>query len=332
MKTENKFYSTNYELISPYLKSDFPNKDEKLNILVASDIHYQESVSRDLFTTLVKYAKEVMPDIIVMPGDLIETIDFIDNTDSKDFFEKIIRDLSEIAPVVIIPGNHEIKNFSKENFHKRLESSNDDINYKALKYFDSLNKFKNVYFLNNEQTMIKGTTFFGFNPRLSSYLKKDDKQVADEFIEDYIKSGFKMAEDDYNILLTHSPIQVVNKDVFNTINDFSKLTDLVITGHLHDGYLPKILDKPLGNTNAGLFFTPLVAPYPGMLCRGVHDFGRGYIFISQGYRKWTADVFITNFFEKFTANDVERLIIKKGEEKQIENVTEEKPYVKKNQL
>ena len=125
----------------------------------------------------------------------------------------------------------------------------------------------------------------GFSPRLSSYQKMNDKKVEEEFIEDYIKSGLKMLADSYNILLTHSPLQISRNGVFNAILDFKELTDLVITGHFHDGYLPKKLDKLLGNTNAGLFFTPLVAPYPGILCRGVHDFGRGYLFISQGFRK-----------------------------------------------
>ena len=94
---------------------------------------------------------------------------------------------------------------------------------------------------------------------------------------------------------------------------------------MHDGYLPKRLDGLLGKTNAGLFLTPLVAPYPGLLCRGVHDFGRGYLFISQGYRKWTPDMAICNAFERITANDIENLTIKNGDNKDIE-FSEEKPY------
>lgn len=312
MGIENKFYTTDYELTSPYFKSDYPT-----TIMVASDVHYQPSVSRDLFRQLVWYARETLPDIIVIPGDLIETIDFIDNSDDKEFFESIIRGLAEIAPVVIVPGNHEIKDFSVKNFKGRLDSPNDEINHKALKYFDKLGKMRNVYYLNNEQTTIKGATFFGFNPRLSSYLKMGDPKTEEEFKEDWIKSGLKMAEADYNVLITHSDLQLLSDNVYYGIEDFSKLTDFAITGHWHDAYLAKPFDKLLGDTNAGLFFTPLIKPYPGILCRGVHDFGRGYLFISQGYRKWTADVKLFNFFERFTANDIENLIISKGEGKSI---------------
>ena len=320
MEVKDKFYVTTNELTTPYLKSDMPTR-----IMVASDIHYQTRVSRDLFTQIVKYAQETKPDFIVMPGDQIETIDFIDNSENKEFFESIIRGLSEVAPLIIIPGNHEIKEFSKANFSKRLQSGNSDVNVKAMAYFESLNRIKNVFFLNNDKIQINGVTFLGFNPSLSSYLKVDDKKTEDEFIEDYLKSGLKMAEEEYNILLTHSPLQLVSDGVFTSVKDFNSLTDLVISGHLHDGYLPKSMDKKYGKTNAGLFMTPLVAPFPGIVCRGVHDFGRGYLFVSQGYRKWTADIGLFNFFERFTANDIENLMLEKGKEKRI-ITSEEMPY------
>lgn len=253
----------------------------------------------------VAHAREVRPTFIVMPGDIFETISFIDIPSEKEFFETFIKDLAEVAPVIMIPGNHEIGNFDTDKYTSRDYSANT----KALSYLESLNKIKNVYFLNNEQTLINGVMFLGFNPRLATYLKNADPTTDDMFVEDYIKSGLRMAEADYNILLTHSSLPLNQERVFNSVEDFKSLTDLVVSGHWHDGYLPKKLDKFLGKTNVGLFFTPLVAPVPGIVCRGVHDFGRGYMFISQGYRKWTADIGIFNAFEKITANDVERLII-----------------------
>lgn len=294
-----KFYSETELINSYYYKSD-----TETSMVVGSDIHYHPNVDKELFKLLVKYVRETKPDFIVMPGDLIETINFIDDMKEREFFESIIRASAEVAPVIIIPGNHEIGNFEINKFGNR----DYEHNMRAIRYLESLNKINNVYFLNNEQTIIKGIMFLGFNPRLATYLKKNDKKTNDMFIEDYLKSGLKMAETDYNVLLTHNPILLANNTVQNTITDF-KITDLVIAGHLHDGYMPKSLDKILGKSNAGLFFTPMIAPYPGVWCRGVHDFGRGYIFISQGFRKWTADLALFNAFEKFTANDVETLII-----------------------
>lgn len=102
----------------------------------------------------------------------------------------------------------------------------------------------------------------------------------------------------------------VDKDIYRLLIKFARETQpdfILLPGDLIE--TTKFLDKYLGKSNAGLFLTPLIAPTPGIWCRGVHDFGRGYVFITQGFRKWTADLFITNCFEKFTANDVEQLII-----------------------
>ena len=332
MKIENKFYATNYNIASPYFKSDLPDNKEKIGMtmMIASDIHYQTGVCRDLFRQLVSYARITQPDIIVIPGDVIETIDFIDNDENKNFFEKMISDLAEVAPVVIVPGNHEIGVFDKKNYISRLKNkdnkeSNKE-NTKAINYFEKvIGKIKNVYFLNNVQETIKGVTFFGFNPRIGSYLKINDLKAEDEFIEDYIKCGFKMNESSYNVLLTHSNQQLLSKRVYDSMDGIN-LVDLSIHGHWHDAYLPKRLDKKYGDTNVGLFFTPLMFPYPGVICRGIHDFGRGYMFVSQGYRKWTADNIITNAFEKITANDVENLIISNGE-KEVLDVSQSKPLM-----
>lgn len=295
-----KFYEEKELISSPYYK-----KDEVSTIMTGADIHYHPNVDKELYRIFVAHCRETKPDFIVMPGDMIETINFIDISKEKDFFESFIKDLAEVAPVIIVPGNHEIGNFESDKYTNRNYSANT----KAINYFESLNRIKNVYFLNNEQTIIKGMMFIGFNPRLATYLKKGDEQTNEMFIEDYLKSGLSMAEADYNILLTHCPLALTEPMVFESVSDFKKLTDLVISGHWHDGYLPKAFDKYLGKTNAGLFFTPLVSPFSGIICRGVHDFGRGYLFISQGFRKWTADIDIFNAFEKITANDVERLII-----------------------
>ena len=287
-RVKNKFYEEEYTVTSPYYKSN-----DDLSILVAADIHYHENVDKQIFKMLICHVIETKPDFIVLPGDLIETNGFLKNNKERDFFEGMLKEMASVAPVIITPGNHEIA-----NFNKKLERTAAD---ETLKYFDSLNKFNNIYFLNNESVKIKDAVFFGFNPRLDYYFNYGTEQGKEMVREDYLKSVLHMVDADYNILLSHiTPEDYADKDK----------TDIVISGHWHDGYLPKKLDKRLGSTNTGLFFTPLVKPYPGILCRGVHDFGRGYILVSQGFRKWTADIKLFNAFEKITANDVEKLIIR----------------------
>ena len=60
MKVENKFYTTEYEISSPYFKSDLPSKIE-----VVADIHYHAGVSQDLFKMIVRYVEETNPDFVI---------------------------------------------------------------------------------------------------------------------------------------------------------------------------------------------------------------------------------------------------------------------------
>lgn len=289
-RTKKKFFEEKHVLESSYYKSD-----NDLNIVTVGDLHYHEHVDKQIFKMLLCHIIETNPDFIVIPGDLIETRGFLNSAKEKEFFEDLIREMGEVAPVIMVPGNHEIANFDTK-FNRN--DSND-----TIKYMESLNKFKNIYFLNNESVKFDNAVFLGFNPRLEYYFKYGSDEGKEIIQEDYLKSGLRMADCNYNILLSH-----ITPEVFQDM----KKTDLVISGHWHDGYLPKKFDKFLGDTNVGLFFTPLVAPVPGIVCRGVHDFGRGYLFITQGFRKWTADIKLFNAFEKITANDVEKLTIKKS--------------------
>ena len=90
MEPKNKFYTTDYGISTPYYKGDIPKR-----IMVASDIHYQPSVNRDTFRLLVKYAQESKPDYIVMPGDQVETIDFIDDINIAENLKGKIMEINE---------------------------------------------------------------------------------------------------------------------------------------------------------------------------------------------------------------------------------------------
>jgi len=300
----NKFYCEQHIILSSYFMND-----KICKILTVSDIHYHPNVDKGIFLMLIDYARKSSPDFIVIPGDLIETIEFINYSSHKLFFERFIKELSEIAPILFVPGNHDIA----DNDAKSFILKNFKTNLQALRYFDSLNKLANVYFLVNEQVRLNEMNFLGFSPRIETYRKKGDLKTNEMFAEDYLKSGLKMTSDGYNVLITHSPILLTEPFILNNICDFQKLTDLAITGHLHDAYLPKVLDRYVKNTNAGLFFAPYVSPFSGMICRGIHEYGRGYLFVSQGFRKWTTDTVFFNFIERYMANDVEELFIKSVE-------------------
>ncbi|MBQ6135201.1 MAG: metallophosphoesterase [Bacilli bacterium] len=294
---KKKIYLEEEIIQSPH----YPN-EKNTDILVISDLHYHDNDDPTWYILLMDEIIKQNPDYIIMPGDIFDTN--LNSTKSKQFFERFIRCITEVCPVIAIAGNHDIASFDTKSFFSRKYGKNE----KALSYLRFLSTIPNFYYLDNEQLQLGDLFIYGLNPRYETYLKYRDRRTEDLFIEDYLKCNFHISEGNYNILLNHSPHLLCNERVCQAISDF-KLFDLGIAGHEHDGYLPKILDPYLKNTDVGLFFMPLVFPVPGAPCRGVREFGRGYLFISQGFAKWNSG--ICSIVNGITEHDIERVKIMK---------------------
>lgn len=317
-----RIFETEENVYSAHYKKEFPSL-----LLVAGDVHFHQNARKEIFKSLVDVIRKRNPDFVVLPGDFVDTISFIDYIKEREFFEKMIRDIAEVAPLILVPGNHEIGYFGQDNSMEFLARKQGKENIKSIKYLESLNRFKNVYFLNNVKTSINDMCFIGFSPRIATYLKRNER-VQDMLIEDYIKSGLSMKDENFNILVTHSPILLHEENVMKALSDFALRTDLAITGHLHDGYMPKSLDNVFGETNYGIFFTPFIPPIPGTKCRGLHEFGRGKLFISQGFKKWSGSK-IYILLDRVSSYDMEKLIIDKPDERFGEDLPKQKLLKKK---
>lgn len=294
-RNKNKFFEEEYEISSSYLPFD------ERSMAIFSDIHFHPHVDKEIYELLITYTETTKPDFILMPGDQAETNGFIDIKKERAYFEYIIRSLANICPIIMVPGNHEIHNLEIKTYFRKSSKEN----IKGLNYFDSLNRINNVYFLNNEQININGINFIGFSPSIETYLGRNQR-VVDKFLNDYVSAGFTVNEDDYNVLLVHNSLPLTINDTYKSISDFKK-TDLVAAGHWHDGYLPKFMDNRIKDYKKGVFMYPWLSPFNGVICRGIHDFERGKLIVSQGFRTWNADMLLFNLFEKKCANDVEKL-------------------------
>lgn len=292
---KKKFYNNQYEMELPYYKND----DSK-TFLIVGDIHYHEHVPKMVFHNLLINAKKINPDFIIIPGDIIETNQFIENLKEKKFFEDMLKSLASIAPLIMTAGNHEIA-----NYNRNIDRSSTP---QTINYLESFNKLPNIYFLNNKQIKIDNITFTGFTPNLEYYYNYNSKESETISYLQYEKSNLRMNKEEFNVLISH----IVPKD----FND-KDITDFTISGHWHDGCVPKILDRFFENTDKGIFFEnfPSKKSTSVKYARGINRFGRGYVLVTQGYRKHTADLFLFNMVERVMANDVEVVTIKKGSAK-----------------
>ena len=74
---------------------------QPLRVLYASDLHLGRWWTRGVPGQLVRAAREVGPDLILLGGDLA------DNRHGLPLLEGCVRDLVEVAPVHAVPGNHD---------------------------------------------------------------------------------------------------------------------------------------------------------------------------------------------------------------------------------
>ncbi|MGM0498386.1 MAG: metallophosphoesterase, partial [Bacteroidota bacterium] len=100
-------YNFNNTKINHY-SIDVPKKSsekDQVKIAVAADFHLSEITSKKFVARFVEKIKSIDPDIILLPGDIIEG----DQLGSKsEFFKKQYRKLSSKYEVYAVDGNHEI--------------------------------------------------------------------------------------------------------------------------------------------------------------------------------------------------------------------------------
>ena len=67
----NKLFIDSYNIKSPYFKLN-----EK-TFITFSDVHFHKNISNKLLFLFLKYIENIVPDFIIIPGDLIDTSLFI---------------------------------------------------------------------------------------------------------------------------------------------------------------------------------------------------------------------------------------------------------------
>ncbi len=212
---------TNYNL-------ETNKKIGNFKIALFSDVHYSgKGFSIRKLNQIVQVIAFNKPNYICIPGDFIDSTlavkNAIDRTNLLSFFKK----LGTIAPVIISLGNHDIQDNPKAN-----------CNYKTIPDFISaINQIENVYLLDNESKEYPGICFYGLTYGYLNYTesKKDFETVETKTLSKPIK----FSETNYNIILSHSPLIFKNKNIFNDLNN----TDLVLSGHMHNGAIPIAFDK-----------------------------------------------------------------------------------------
>ena len=206
--------------VSKYKLNNKINKD--IRIVHFSDIHFDLSYNLKRFDMILNKVKLLEPDYICITGDIIDNAGIIKNVGGYHILNDFFTNLSSLAKVIISMGNHEMKYLG---------------NYDNLAYKEVINSFKsmnNIIVLDNSTYVDGDVCFVGFNPSSIYYFKED--KCINELANEYLECNFKLDKNKYNVLLIHTPRNLLEDNIYNKCN-FSNY-NLILAGHTHGGMMP----------------------------------------------------------------------------------------------
>lgn len=243
----------NYNIYNKKIKKD-------INILHISDIHFYKNSDIKLLNKLYDKFKTYKFNYIIITGDILDENKNVIN--KLIYLKEWIEKLSKLALVIIGFGNHDM--YSKEN-----GAYINDFN--GL-FWRNINQMDNVCVLYNNAYEDNNICVYGHISSIYYYYPKENKKVLIEELDNIPKSNNK-----YNILLLHSPFYLNDKDISNKLIGY----DLVLSGHMHNGLMPPILDEIFDNTRGIITRDKILF---SKMCRG-HYIDKYISIISSGINK-----------------------------------------------
>ncbi len=237
--------------------------DHDIRLALLSDIHYHDKFSVRVLNKLTKQIQNAKPDYICIVGDIVDEVKY----KKLDNLVNFLNNISAIAPIICILGNHDEKSGS-------LWSWKHEPN-KHLK--EALYSVKNLYLLEDETYKDNNITFYGFNFSFNYY--ENCHESYDEYVYEANELKTKLDSNNYNIVLSHSPANIYDFIKNNPNHELSK-SDLILSGHMHNGILPFWFSYPLNKlfkTNKGLI-SPQKKFFPKYSQGRVYSKPEGYIF------------------------------------------------------
>lgn len=201
-----------------------PSKLNKTLALI-SDIHYAKNYPMKRLQSIYEDLKYHEPNYICMVGDLLDQGNALENIEDKKIFLDWLKMVAQIAPVIIVFGNHDIG-----------VRGNGWIHYDVKENIKELSLISNVYVLDNKAITMNHICFLGYHLPFDYYDKKRGEQVELYQADIDQKLRLHLKKDCYPILLCHSPIYVTHPKVRET--EVLKSVQLVLSGHMHRGIIP----------------------------------------------------------------------------------------------
>lgn len=221
-----KLILNEYNLTNPKLQD--PHK-----IAFFGDVHAEY----DKLEKIVDVIKWSGAKIVFLSGDLIESV--LGSDYSYEKIKELLWELSKVAIVIFSYGNHDtiyLEAEPEEEWDRLLERNNS--------FWNSVRDMGNIYVPTMPETgavvsnldLTRDIDVSTFSMPASYFWFKEQKEEYDEYVKALDK--IKICTDKFNILLAHSPKNLIQG---NSIDEYLKLVknyNLILSGHMHGALLP----------------------------------------------------------------------------------------------
>lgn len=239
------FRLSTYQLFRPDFFAHHKKTADPFKVMVMSDLHFSYQVSDRKLRAIVKQVKTLSPSYILMPGDLIDTLDMVDKTSERQRLLKFLRQLGQCATVILGIGNHDM--------YRKPTGNQIGWQYEiASEFFDEIRALDNVFLLDNQVYEDENIYCLGYTQspdyyRADSGITEDLPTILfelDSLPEQYLNH---LPKQKLKFALVHSPVYLNHPEVKYRLREF----DYFISGHMHNGVMPPVLDE-LINSSRGL--------------------------------------------------------------------------------
>lgn len=179
---------------------------QSFRIVLIADLHDHRFGSNN--ERLIDRIEEQSPNLIIVDGDIING-----DSENDDVVVKLIRSLTEIAPVYYSLGNHE---------HYYVEAGHDDLQKDLKEAGAIVLNYKSLDIeVNGNLIRLGGLYEYGFETSMQS---EEENERAVSYLEEYVDT------DRYLVMCAHRPESFYPWDYADIWG-----IDLVLSGHLHGG-------------------------------------------------------------------------------------------------
>ena len=237
MKT---MHTTNYKLYNRKTNDEF-------RICLMNDLHFSEGTTNEKLKMILEKLEKLEPNYTMIPGDLIDSINVLDDLENKKRLLIWLKEIGQLSKTFVSLGSHDYCRKHETEKNKLLKWQYDY----PYEFFDEVNDQPNVHVLNNKsfedsKIFVTGYTqsMHYFNPIIDKRKRIFDKNIENkelmlEELKKLRETIINIPKDKVNFIMVHSPVYLKDYDIEELLKGY----DYYISGHMHNGMVPPILNE-----------------------------------------------------------------------------------------